>query len=1145
MVNYSYLFLPYLYICACICQTFEFQLSHLNLTAAGQQTIVTLTGAEFNSPPGTPLLPQVGKFINLPENSIATGVQILAVEFETLPGRHELPIAQPPIPLSLPPVSSVALNPQFTNLTTFYPETICRISGQGNLRNRRVLTLLFSPVQYQPATHRIRLATRIKIAINLKKQPAGYQPYKDTGKINYLIVTTQYLDTTFQELARWRTLTGHPAQIRHIEWIVNTYPGRDAAEKLRTYLKYCAGDSGLTYLVLGGDADLLPVRKAFAFACGARIHPREDSLPCDLYFSALDGTWDNNHNGVYGEPEDSVDLFPDIFVGRIPVRTPQQARNFINKILSYERNLINDYQLRALFSASVLWTEPWTDEMVAKEIIRQKMPSRFQFSTLYESQQPVTLDTALALLNSGFGIFNHCGHGWIDALALSRQTVLHNPIIAQLTNGRRLGIAYSIGCWTAAFDFDCIGEQFLLNPNGGAVAYIGNSSYGWGAPGNPGFGYSDAFDARFFEQLFSSADPRLGEILARTKTDFIPFSFQPNVYRWHQFGLNLLGDPAMPVQTDTLSPLYIDKPLRIPVGNSINRFVVFDNRGTVNQATFTIITPDSTRTTTLTAPDGTATLQTSCTIPGTGYLTVTAPNHRPLTDSIPVGSGQMLTLVNYRLIDSTGDANGYISAGETFTITFYLKNLSSTPLYSLRLRLSTSSPFFTIEQDQGFLPVLPPETIIPFRCFLIRTRTTVHNGDYGICTLTISDSTQAFSRFPISIQFSEPVLKVVSYSITFQKNTTDTCSLFLKITNSGLAPASSLTGTIFNPDLSQNLELITPGLIFPPIAPGETVWSLVPSFFTSYHDSVRLGVNLVTGRFLFSDTLTLCLKKTGLSNNFDSGLENWSLSGVNGSWYLTAERFHSSPFSIHPGNPDNFYPPNCTCLLVSPKFVVPNKAILSFYCSSELPIYGTDGLYCIISTAHQEETLDFIGAGGALGKNSPVKLAHRATDKRSRYCTGLDLVTEQYWVKYNYDLSFLNPGESAQVKFVFISDALPETVPGFYLDDISIQTADSVFIPGPKTTRILGNFPNPFQSRTTIFLALAAPGWVNLAIYNSTGSKIRTLLSENKPAGYYSIPWDGTAQTGIPVLPGTYFLRLNADNLPPARIQRKIIKIRR
>ncbi|MCX7731584.1 MAG: C25 family cysteine peptidase [candidate division WOR-3 bacterium] len=1117
----------------------EFNCNDFQTISSHSTTIFTINDGEFNSPPGTPLLPEMSRIIPLPSGTVIDQLLILKAEFETLPGNYQLATTQPPVPLSLSsPPSSLDLKPEITRLSSFYPETLCMVTGYGYRCGQKLASLVITPLQYQPVTHKIRRLRRLQIAFKLRESE-GLQPSlpvagHDSCRFEYLIVTRENLDSVFQDLCYWRTLTGTPAQIRHIEWIENRYPGRDDAEKLRAYLQQCARDSGLKYLLLGGDTDILPFRKAIALVSGAGLHPREDSLPCDLYFSALDGNWDGNNNGIFGEPDDEVDLFPEIYVGRAPVSTPAAARIFVNKILAYERTLLNDYQRRAVLAGAILWENPWTDEMLVKERIRREhFPSDFQIQTLYESMMPVTTDTVTSLLNSGFGIFNHCGHGWINAIAVSRQCVLRNPDIDHLTNNTRTGIVYSIGCWTTAFDFDCVAEHFLLNPAGGAVAFIGNSSYGWGAPGNPGFGYSDRFDSRFFQELFSDPAPRLGEVFARTKTHFIPYSYSPNVYRWHQFALNLLGDPAMPVHTDTLSQLMVSKPLRIRTGSDIALFIVLDRNGPVPDATVAIYQGSASVYTGTTGTDGTAAIQTAFTQVGTARLTVTAQNHRPLYDSVVVASEHSIVLLNYTFIDSAGDGNGCISAGETFAIRLWLKNNSPLPLYNVLCRLTTDSPLLTVEQDAGHISILPPDSSVCARLFLIRTSNHAQNRDYALCTLTITELNGRFSQFPVIIQFRQPFLKFVTYYVC--SDTLGSYSAFFRVVNTGAAPAPVPTGTLFNPDLTQPLTLLTPGIVFPSILPGETLWSSVPARFNAESGPVRIGLNLITGRFIFSDTLKVHLPPAGIYASFDSGLGNWTAAGANGSWFLTRTQALSPPYSIHAGYPADSYPPNCTCELLSPKFPIPPCPRLKFSCYYELPLYGSDGLYCIIRHAGQEETLDFIGAGGALRPGNQSEA--QTWDPGNR------------WFNYSYELSASAPGETAQLKFAFVSDPDPQSAAGFFLDDISVASADFPPSTIPESTRLFTLFPCPFRNRTTIFLTLSRATRIDLAIFNTAGGRVRTLISGNIPAGWHSVGWDGTDDNNRAVPAGIYFLRMNYNSepdhavIPPAHTHLKIIKL--
>jgi len=113
-----------------------------------------------------------------------------------------------------------------------------------------------------------------------------------------------------------------------------------------------------------------------------------------------------------------------------------------------------------------------------------------------------------------------------------------------------------------AFDLaqDCIAERFIRNPHGGAVAFIGNSRYGWASPGNPGYGYSERFMQSFYEKLFVDGIRNAGAALAAAKAAFVPLAQEPNVYRWHEYELNLLGDPEMPVWTNEPAVLTVLHP---------------------------------------------------------------------------------------------------------------------------------------------------------------------------------------------------------------------------------------------------------------------------------------------------------------------------------------------------------------------------------------------------------------------------------------------------------------------------------------------------------------------------------------------------------------------------------------------------------
>lgn len=91
----------------------------------------------------------------------------------------------------------------------------------------------------------------------------------------------------------------------------------------------------------------------------------------------------------------------------------------------------------------------------------------------------------------------------------------------------------------------------------------------------------------------------------------------------------------------------------------------------------------------------------------------------------------------------------------------------------------------------------------------------------------------------------------------------------------------------------------------------------------------------------------------------------------------------------------------------------------------------------------------------------------------------------------------------------------------------------TVTILSPKDARLTGCYPNPFNPVTTIHYEIgnAKPGLqsVRLTIYNSLGEKVRTLVNDQKSAGFYSAIWDGTNDSRDSVASGTYLCSMQIN----------------
>ena len=92
----------------------------------------------------------------------------------------------------------------------------------------------------------------------------------------------------------------------------------------------------------------------------------------------------------------------------------------------------------------------------------------------------------------------------------------------------------------------------------------------------------------------------------------------------------------------------------------------------------------------------------------------------------------------------------------------------------------------------------------------------------------------------------------------------------------------------------------------------------------------------------------------------------------------------------------------------------------------------------------------------------------------------------------------------------------------------------------PKETRLLANYPNPFNPETWIPYWLAADAFVTLTIYDTAGQVVRRFEVGHRIAAAYenrakAIYWDGRNDVGEQVTSGIYFYTLTAGDFSSTR----------
>jgi len=74
------------------------------------------------------------------------------------------------------------------------------------------------------------------------------------------------------------------------------------------------------------------------------------------------------------------------------------------------------------------------------------------------------------------------------------------------------------------------------------------------------------------------------------------------------------------------------------------------------------------------------------------------------------------------------------------------------------------------------------------------------------------------------------------------------------------------------------------------------------------------------------------------------------------------------------------------------------------------------------------------------------------------------------------------------------------------------------------------NYPNPFNPATTIEYTTAKTCPVEIAVFDASGRKIRTLVSGVESHGVHKAVWNGKNERGVSVASGIYFYRLTAGD---------------
>jgi hypothetical protein len=231
-----------------------------------------------------------------------------------------------------------------------------------------ILKVNVYPIRYSPSENKIQSIDCYDIQVKYEKskdQEPTAQQY------DLLIITPLIFKLNLQRLASHKNRNGIRTKIKTVESIKLEYlsKGRDDPERIKLFIKDAEQNWGIKYVLLVGGLKnhiyandrenqnygsrwwYLPVRFANIALFGS------NGYISDLYYADLykgEGEfedWDSNGNDIFAEENEEIDLWPDVYYGRLPCRNTFEVRNIVNKIIKYER--------------ASHWDENWFKRMIA------------------------------------------------------------------------------------------------------------------------------------------------------------------------------------------------------------------------------------------------------------------------------------------------------------------------------------------------------------------------------------------------------------------------------------------------------------------------------------------------------------------------------------------------------------------------------------------------------------------------------------------------------------------------------------------------------------------------------------------------------------------------------------------------------------
>ena len=692
----------------------------------------------------------------------------------------------------------------------------------GKVRNTSLANLYISPVRYNPRTNSLEIIKSMKIEVEFSDPlPAAKSSAQEStlfdgsvskGVLDFnrelipgytdkpvgmIILTDTAFKKQLKPFLEWKTQKGFKLKVLYKG---AAFAGTTWAQLKQTiagiYNSATEDDPAPDYLLILGDVETIPY---YGMGGSGNI--------TDMYYGEFDG---------------SGDYIPEMYIGRLPVRDTSEAKSVLEKIIQYEKFQFadtNKFHKRALATTGY---DPgrsiYMDGQIKYSVTNYLTPAnRINEYHFYHPTSPdyqtvlnelkARKDSILKLINIGTSFINYSGHGDVTGWLHLNITAADS---ASLKNRNMYPLIISNACLTGKFNTaSSLGNRLVLEKNRGAIGFIGCSNdsywdedYFWSVgvgtiTNNPAYAGKGL---GIFDRLFHTHNEypsdwyfTLGQINYSGNLSVSASTTQRKKYYWETY--NIIGDPSMipiigePKPSDVILPDTLPDGIRsLTLTIDPFSYIAVSHFDTLWDASFA-------------GPSGSVTLEMPGLSDDSCLVVITGQNRYPVIKTIYLSAveDEFLNLTSTIINDNLGNGNQQADFMESLYLKLTLSNLGLTDAHDVYARISSSSPFLTIEKDSAFVGSIPgtSEAVITDK-LLIKIADDI--PDMGIAPIDlILKSLNSEKHYKIDLKLHSPVLKIMNSCVIDDSETGngdfiadpgETFDLVFRVMNEGSSDAS-------------------------------------------------------------------------------------------------------------------------------------------------------------------------------------------------------------------------------------------------------------------------------------------------------------------------------------------------------------------